>query len=360
LFAYTVGSLFAGIGGIDSAFEQAGFEVLWANEIDKNACKTFIFNYPHIKLIEKDVRQLSPQELEKVDVITSGFPCQAFSVAGYREGFNDRKGRGNLFFETARLIEELRPKAYFLENVKNLASHDKGKTLEVIRKTLVEDLGYSFIPFILNAKDYGNIPQNRERIYIVGFRDESEFVFDINQNPVDSILKYVGKDKYSIYFEIPEPIELTKTIHDILEKTKVDDKYYYKEDHKYYGKLKESVVSRDTVYQWRRVYVRENKNKVCPTLTANMGAGGHNVPIIIDGFGIRKLTPMECARFQGFGSNFRFPPNMADSHCYHQIGNSVVVPVVKRIAENILKALEKVDYESHFLEAHGDKRIIRT
>jgi DNA (cytosine-5)-methyltransferase 1 len=311
--------------------------VLWANEYNNKACVTFK-NYSKFKdviLYEQDIHTLNAIEVQPVDIITAGFPCQAFSVAGYRQGFDDEKGRGNLFFETARFIEAIKPKAYLIENVKNLASHDSGNTLEVIKKTLTDDLGYSFIPFVLNSKDYGNIPQTRERIYIVGFKDESNHTYNydlINRENTDSLTQR---------FSIPSKIPLSKSIHDCLDLTQQNDVFYYKSDHQYYPTLISEMKKKDTVYQWRRVYVRENKSKVCPTLTANMGTGGHNVPLIIDDYGIRKFTPKECLNFQGYPVNFKFPDGMARSHCYKQAGNSVVVPVIKRIATSIKEAINE-------------------
>ena len=268
--------------------------------------------------------------IPEIDILTSGFPCQAFSVAGYRQGFNDEKGRGNLFFRTAEFIEAFKPKAFLLENVKNMNGHDKGKTIKVIEETIKNELGYSFIKFILNSKDFGNVPQNRERIYIVGFRNESSYSIN-DSTKTGNILTH--------NFNIPKPIKLTKTIHDLLEVERQEDKFYYNSEHQYYKELNDKMSSRDTIYQWRRVYVRENKNKLCPTLTANMGTGGHNVPLIIDNFGIRKLIPSECLKFQGFPRKFKFPSGMAASHCYKQAGNSVVVPVIKRIADEIVRVL---------------------
>lgn len=327
--SYRVGSLFSGIGGICLGFKQAGYELSWANEWDKNACKTYRHNISN-NLIECDIHNIKnpKQDLGSVDIITSGFPCQAFSIAGYQLGFKDP--RGNLFFETARFIDSIKPKSFLLENVRNLVSHDNGKTFEVIKKVLTEDLGYSFIPFILNSKDYG-IPQNRERIYIVGFRDEAKIQNDETLNI---------KNSCTHNFKIPAPITLTKGIHDILSREKQNEKYYYKENHKYYPILLEEMKNKNTLYQWRRVYVRENKNNLCPTLTANMGTGGHNVPLIIDDYGIRKLTPLECLRFQGFPDDFNFPESLSNSHCYKQAGNSVVIPVINRIAESMSKALD--------------------
>jgi DNA (cytosine-5)-methyltransferase 1 len=165
--------------------------------------------------------------------------------------------------------------------------------------------------------EYGNLPQNRERVYIVGFLDKIAF----NK------------------FTFPSKIPLTKTIHDCLEECEVDDKYYYN-DKPMYEKIKNEITKKDTVYQWRRQYVRENKNSVCPTLTANMGTGGHNVPLVLNGKGIRKLTPRECANFQGFPKDYKFP-NLADAHLYKQFGNSVSIPVIERIAQNMNLALMK-------------------
>jgi|TARA_B110000467_G_C18320196_1_gene484591 DNA (cytosine-5)-methyltransferase 1 len=320
--SYTVGSLFAGIGGICLGFKQANYKILWANEIDQKACETYAFNFPDHKLYCEDIHSLkNPKKLGKVDIITSGFPCQAFSVAGYRKGFHDP--RGNLFFETARFIKEIQPKAFLLENVKNLKGHDKGNTFKVIEQVITEDLGYSFIPFTLNAKDYGDTPQTRERIYMVGFKGESKSPKICTNN-----------------FKELEKIPLKKGIKDAINRSKQNEKYYYQKEHQYYPQLKKEIRSENTVYQWRRVYVRENKSNLCPTLTANMGTGGHNVPLIKDKYGIRKLTPSECAAFQGFPKEFQFPEDMANSHCYKQAGNSVVVPVIKRIAEEISRVLD--------------------
>lgn len=329
---YTVGDMFAGVGGIALGFMQAGFEVKWANEYDKSACKTYRLNFPGHKLYERDVCKLDPNELGYVDIITSGFPCQSFSVAGYRKGFKDP--RGNLFFETVRFIEKLKPKAYFLENVRNLKAHDDGNTFRIIKETLEDELGYSFIYFVLNGYRHGNVPQNRERVYMIGFRDEAGFNF----GEQTQLLGREG-DSLTSDFKIPKSIELTKSISDIIFSGKQDDKYYFTDDHKYVPELKKVMKSKDTIYQWRRVYVRENKNNLCPTLTANMGSGGHNVPLIIDDYGYRKLTPRECFRFQGFSDDYKLPESMVNSNLYKQAGNSVVVPIIKRIALEIQKVL---------------------
>lgn len=312
-----VASFFAGIGGICYGFEQAGAKIIWANEIDSKCCLTYKQNFRNTYLDEKDIKTVEPNEVPTVDIINGGFPCQAFSIAGNRKGFKD--ARGTLFFELVRIIKEKQPKAILLENVKNLLSHDNGKTFDTIKRTL-EKIGYYVHFKVLNTMIYGNVPQNRERVYIVCFKSKN--CFDA--------------------FNFPKPMKLSKSIADIIDfDKKVPDKYYYKKDSYLYNKLIKSVKSQNSIYQWRRVYCRENKNHVCPTLTANMGTGGHNVPIIRDNYGIRKLTPEECILFQGFPKQFKFPKELSNTAKYKQIGNSVSVPVIKRIAKNILEALKK-------------------
>lgn len=315
---YKVLSLFAGVGGIERGFEQTGFfKTVYANEFDKYAQITYKKNNKSY-LDCNDIRDLDYDSLpKKVDVLLAGFPCQAFSVAGYRKGFEDE--RGNLFFDTLKVIKKTRPKAVFLENVKNLYSHDNGNTFRVIKEALREN-GYSHIsPQVLNAKDFGNIPQNRERIYIVAFRNQ----------------------KVNSKFEFPNSIPLESKLSDFIDfETKVENKYYYKPGvQPFYDILEKEIISRDTIYQWRRKYVRANKSGVVPTLTANMGMGGHNVPLILSEYGIRKLTPKECFKLQGFDDDFTLPENLSSSQLYKQAGNSVVVPVIRRIAENMAKAM---------------------
>ena len=310
-------SLFSGEGGIDLGFEQTGkFETILANEIDDKASLTYQSNFNN-KLIVEDIRNLKKKDFPKYDVLLSGFPCTSFSIAGYRKGFED-ENTGDLFFETLRIIVATKPTVVFLENVKNLVGHDNGKTFRIIYEALKSN-GYNIKYQVLNAKEYGNVPQNRERIYIVGFRNKKDYR----------------------KFEFPEPIELTKKIGNFISfNKKVDKKYYYTEEkYNFYNILEENMNSMDTIYQWRRKYVRENKSNVSPTLTANMGTGGHNVPLIKTKHGIRKLTPRECFNLQGYPDNFKFP-NIADSHLYKQAGNSVVVPVIQRIADKIYEAIK--------------------
>ena len=306
--------LFAGIGGIRLGFEKAGFKTVFANDFDKSCKETYDLNFARPKLNTEDVNKLHIVELPEFDILLAGFPCQAFSIAGYRKGFKD-KDRGNLFFRITDILEARKPEAFLLENVKNLKTHDEGNTFKVISKTLEKDLEYYIKTKILNSMDYGNIPQNRERIFIAGFR----------------------KKKQRDEFKFPEKIELTRSFKDFV-RSEAEAKYYYN-GKPLYKRIKDDIDSEDTVYQWRRKYVRANKKGVVPTLTANMGTGGHNVPIIKNGKGIRKLTPRECFMLQGFPQNFKLP-EIADSKLYHQAGNSVTVPVVERIAENMMKVLE--------------------
>ena len=310
-------SFFAGVGGIDLGFEQTGaFKTVYANEFDEYAAKTYEENF-NIKVDCRDINTVKTEEIPEFDVMLAGFPCQAFSIAGYREGFDDKKGRGELFFQLERIFTERKPKIIFLENVKNLVGHDNGNTFRVILDRL-QKAGYKVKYQVLNAMYYGNVPQNRERIYIVAFRDENLYE----------------------RFEFPEPIELTKKLNDVIDfDVEQDKKYYYTPDRcSFYNKLKEGMTSSDTIYQWRRIYVRENKSNVCPTLTANMGTGGHNVPLILSKTGIRKLTPHECFNLQGYPLNYKLP-KQANTRLYKQAGNSVVVPVINRIAEEIKNVL---------------------
>jgi DNA (cytosine-5)-methyltransferase 1 len=309
--------LFAGLGGIRIAFEREGFKTVFANDFDKYCKITYDQNFKELPMKCEDIKLISANNLPEFDLLLGGFPCQPFSIAGYRKGFED-ENRGDLFFTILNILKESEPTSFLLENVKNLKSHDNGETIKFMVNEL-EKIGYNVTYKVLNTCDYGNLPQNRERIYIVGFKDKQSL----------------------IAFNFPDPIKLTVKLTDILEKN-VDSKYYYTARSKIYDKIKDEVINKDTCYQWRRVYVRENKNNLSPTLTANMGTGGHNVPIIRDENGIRKLTPRECARLQGFPDSYLFP-NLADSRLYKQFGNSVSIPVIQRIAHNIKIALDSVN-----------------
>lgn len=310
-YKFTFIDLFAGIGGFRLALQNIGGKSIFSSEWDENAKKTYFANfgeYPFGDITKEETKKYIPS---KFDVLCAGFPCQPFSIAGERKGFSDT--RGNLFFDIEKIIYKHRPKAIFLENVKNFMSHDKGNTFKTVKEILEDKLNYKIFYQVLNSMEYANIPQNRERIFIVGF--------DPLQVP-----------KYN-KFKFPQKINLNRSIHTIIDNKKQAINYYYN-DHKYYDILNKEMTSKDTIYQWRRVYVRENKKNVCPTLTANMGTGGHNVPLIRDNYGIRKLTPKECFLFQGFPKEFVFP-NLPNSKLYMQAGNTITVPLVELIAHKI-------------------------
>ena len=305
--------LFAGIGGFHLALSSYGAECVFASEWDKYAANTYQKNFG-IKPYG-DITKIEVEDIPVHDIICGGFPCQAFSISGKQKGFDDT--RGTLFFDMARIVNFHKPKVLFLENVKNLVTHDKGQTFKTIISSL-EELGYFVHYKVLNSLTHANIPQNRERIFIVAFLNKSHF---------DN-------------FIFPQSIPLTLTISNMLEKKKVHDDFYQtNRDSKAVNEMLAHIKKKNTIYQYRRFYLRENKNNICPTLTANMGTGGHNVPLILDNFGVRKLTPRECFNFQGFPKNFILPSSLANSHLYKQAGNSITVPLVNKIAQQIILAL---------------------
>lgn len=319
---YKIGDFFCGVGGIRLGFERASeaFQCVFSNDIDKNAIKTYEKFFPSHKVIQKSIADLTEKDIPEFDIFIGGFPCQPFSIAGNLKGFEDE--RGNLFFDIIRILRLKKPVAFLLENVKNLKTHDNGKTYKVIKQALCS-LGYTFKSKIMNTTEYGNLPQNRERIFMVGF---------LSRNMTEK-------------FRFPKKIPLTVRVKDLLE-SEVEDKYYYTEKSAIFSKLVSSIdkdIESDQVYQYRRHYVRPNKSGVCPTLTANMGGGGHNVPIIKEERGIRKLTPKECFALQGFSTDLEHL-KISDSALYKQAGNSVSVPVIERIARNIVNVLENSTY----------------
>ena len=319
-----VASLFAGVGGICQAFKDANFDVIWANEIDKNACKTYSINHPETHLFAKSIEELTKEEIVQfgeIDVLTAGFPCQPFSLAGRRLGFDDP--RGKLFFNFINVLKWLQPKAFLLENVKNIMNHNNGETIKTIKKS-INDCGYSFKPFVLKASEYSTIPQARERTYMVGFIGESS---EIDGQTLTKL------------FKEPSKVNDTKDFEYFLEPKTILDRDFYNSESKII--IQNKVTKQNTFYQYRRYYVRENKSNMCPTLTANMGGGGHNVPIILDNNIPRKLSPKECFNLQGFPKNFKLPSDVNRSQLYKQAGNSVVVPVVRSIAKQIMEVLEQ-------------------
>jgi DNA (cytosine-5-)-methyltransferase len=322
--------LFAGIGGIRLGFDKAfkkDIETVFVSEWDKKAQETYRANFKDKFDIQGDITQIEEKKIPQHDILLAGFPCQAFSLAGLKKGFED--ARGTLFFDVARIAEYHKPKVIFCENVKNLVNHDRGKTFKVIRRIL-ENLGYKVYEKILNSKNFG-VPQNRERIYIVAFREDID----------------------SSDFSFPEETADSKVIADIMEEKEVSPKYYLSDV--YLDSLvrhKERHESKGNGFG----YEIKKLDEIANTLVC--GGMGKERNLIIDrrltNFTpvthikgkinkkyIRKMTPREWARLQGFPDDFKFV--VADTHLYKQFGNSVTVSVIEAIAKKIKKVLELQD-----------------
>jgi DNA (cytosine-5)-methyltransferase 1 len=327
-----VGCLFAAIGGFCRAFDEVGAAVVWANEKDKFAAETFRLNFPGIRYLNKPIEELTVRgdALIPVDVLTAGFPCQPFSVAGEKRGFKDE--RGLLFLHIIRIIKEFgrnKPKVLLLENVKNFKTHDKGRTFRRVQSE-IQKAGYWFTETnakIMNTAEHTEIPQNRERIFMVALSCDH---FAANQ------------------FQFPDPLPAgsLRKVREFLDlDRKAPEYFYFVPGSQYHPYFDDAIKAgeRTSVYQLRRSYVRENKSGTCFTLMANMGDGGHNQPVIKDRWGIRKLTPRECARLQGYQDAwFKIPESLSKTQIYKQIGNSVTVPLVVRIAQNVVAELESL------------------
>ncbi len=324
---FTFIDLFSGIGGMRIAFQNIGGKCVFSSEIDKNARKTYAINFGEVPA--GDITKIDENIIPNHDILVGGFPCQAFSIAGKRGGFNDT--RGTLFFDVARIIKTKQPKAFFLENVKGLTNHKKGETLQTILNVLRNDLGYIVPkPQIINAKDFG-VPQNRERIFIVGFRKD---------------LGIAESD-----FAYPQPLGIVKSIRDIMETKTVSVKYYL------------STVYLDCLRRHKKRneekgngfgYEIKNLDGISNTLVT--GGMGRERNLIIDNRlkdftpvtnikgevnreGIRRMTPREWARLQGFPDSFQI--KVSDIAAYKQFGNSVAIPAIQATAQNLLNALEK-------------------
>ena len=320
--------LFAGIGGIRLGFEQAfkdEIKTVFVSEWDNKAVETYKANFKCDKNIVGDITKVDEKEIPKHDILLAGFPCQAFSLAGRQKGFED--ARGTLFFDVARIVKYHKPKVVFCENVKNLVNHDRGRTFRVI-KNILDELGYRVFYKVLNSKDFG-VPQNRERIYIVAFRS----------------------DIAPLSFDFPRSSGRQTLIKDIIEENVVSSKYYlsttYLESLK---RHKERHMAKGNGFGYE---IRDNESIAGAIVCGGMGRERNLIvdnrltdfkPVThikgeVNKEFIRKMTPREWARLQGFPEEFKLV--VADTHLYKQFGNSVTVPVIKAIAKKIKIHLEK-------------------
>ena len=311
MYKCRVASMFAGIGGICLGFCLAGYEIVWANELNPAACRTYRHNFGGRCLVEENVCKIDPEGLPNFDVLTAGFPCQSFSIGGGQKGFGDN--RGALFFEVVRFLCAKKPKVVFLENVENLVEHDSGRTFLVIYNSLAA-LGYAVRYQVMPTYEYGNLPQARKRIYIVAFSDY----------------------KHSDSFTFPEPIPLKGNAMDLVNPRETkNDVYYYSKNSPMWQKLIAHIGSSQKLFRVYKGQVRNVRNPhLCPTLTASM-CDEYNAVVLRDTKGLRRLTLREALDLQGFPQKFYFPSSISLKDGYRQIGNSVSVPVVQRIAEAI-------------------------
>ncbi len=299
-------SLFSGIGGFDQGFINEGAEVIWANDLDKFAVQTYKANFDN-EIVQANINDVDPKDIPNCDILIGGFPCQPFSISGKQFGFDDT--RGTVFFTIANIIKEMdkrghKPKCVVLENVRNLLSHDKGNTFKVIKSVLENELGYKVYYKALNSKDYG-VPHNRNRVFIVCF------------------------DNHDVDFTYPDPIELNCTMQDLLE-SDVEEKYFLSE------KSKEYIMSTGTKSWYAKP---EIDLPIARCLLATMHKM-HRASVdnyVTDNGRMRKLTPRECARLQGFSEDFTIP--VSNTQAYKQFGNAVTVNVSQAVAHEILKVL---------------------
>lgn len=314
--------LFAGIGGVKLGLQQAGFDVVYSNDIDRYCKLTFEANFPE-KLDNRDIILISSDEIPDHDLLAAGFPCQPFSMAGHQKGFEDT--RGSMFFQLVRIIRDKQPKAFLLENVKHLQSHNKGETFKTILSILREELGYTVYYKILNSKDFG-LPQKRERIYIIGFKE-------------------------TVPFEFPEPLpNLHPKVVDILERQHVEDFYFLSQkyyeglaNHKARHRVKGSGFGFEILNPEGISYalvvgnMGRERNLIQDSVRESFYKEGMDKAIARNNLGVRKLTIRECARLQGFPEWFTFPVSRTQG--YKQLGNTVSIPVINTIAKNIINCL---------------------
>lgn len=303
---FTFIDLFAGIGGIRLGFESVGGDCVFTSEWDAHAQKTYQANFGEMPY--GDITKIDPLEIPSFDILLAGFPCQPFSQAGLKKGFEDT--RGTLFFDIVRIVEHHKPKVVFLENVRNLAGHDKGNTLKVILATL-EKLGYKVYHKVLNARDFG-VPQNRARIYIIGFKDNVEFNF-------------------------PEPLGVKTRVGSILD-TEVDAKYTIS-DKLWAGhqRRREEHAKKGNGFGYS---IFDENSEYTSTISARYYKDGSEILIRQEHKNPRKLTPKEASRLQGFPEDYVIP--VSDAQAYKQFGNSVAVPVIKLLAKEVFNAVDKI------------------
>ena len=306
--------LFSGIGGFRLALERLGMQCVFSSEIDKSARETYFANFAEYP--SGDITRIAVKEIPKHDILCAGFPCQAFSIGGYRKGFEDT--RGTLFFDIERIIKVKKPRCIFLENVKGLVNHDRGRTLKIINEKLKKQ-GYNLFYKVLNSSEYG-VPQNRERIYIIGFRNKRiKFDFDLLQKKKTSLSTILDNNRILNKSELSDIA--MKHVKNHLKKIKRVKKINYK----YPRVISEIRPSR----------VSFRNDDISPCLTAKMGTGGNNVPYIVN-FN-RFMTIRECLRVQGFPRDFKMRGSKQNR--YKQIGNSVSVPLIKSISKEILRLI---------------------
>ncbi|URM53173.1 DNA (cytosine-5-)-methyltransferase [Mycoplasma sp. SG1] len=311
---YKIASFFSGTGGIELAFAKYNkYKVIFFNDFDNSSIECLKANFPNTKIYKEKIELLDENNIEDFDILTGGFPCQPFSVAGLRKGFKD--DRAKCIKQLLKIIQTKKPKIVLLENVKNILNNELFFE-EIIIK--LQKIGYFVKYKILNTKNF-SLPQNRERLYIVCFLNKK--MFDSFNFPDKSL----SQNDIKNFFILDDSVE---------------NKYFYTHKFKHYEKIKTILNDKDleTFYQWRRVYLRRNKNNICPTLTANMGTGGNNVPLIKYNNKIRKLTPKECFKLQGFNEDYKLP-KLADNKLYKLVGNAVSINVVDAIVKKLNEVL---------------------
>ncbi len=324
----TAGGLFCGIGGFCLSFSNAGVKNIWSIDNDEASEKTYRHNLLDSNFINNDIKSVKAQNLEPVDILHAGFPCQSFSQAGERRGFDDP--RGQLFFDIIRIIKEFKdrkPKVLVLENSPHI-KYGEGGSWFLQLQAAIRGAGYWFRDTNaaeLNAFDLTPLPQQRTRLFMVAFSTD---YFKSGRFEFPSEISTVEKDltKYIDFGGV------------------VDDDYYLSPENRYHQMISSQMVKTrvQTIYQLRKYVVRAKAPGVCPTLTANMGSGGHNVPFIVDRKGLRKLTEHECLRLQGFPDSFAFPDETPRHRRYSQVGNAVPVPLGTLVAERVVKKISEV------------------